>query len=252
MFPLMVPINPMTRLIQEITSQLAALNSLQLPDGSVQQVRLLQLRGLARRIEASFPEHFGHGERTAHYTLLIAKAIGLAEEQCINLHYAALLHDIGLLTLPGRLLNEAAPFTLEEYVLVQSHPRGGAALLSPYQFLSESARLIAHHHERWDGAGYPYGLRGHYIPLSARVLSIADVFDAIASRSESFDVALRTLRASSGAQFDPDLLATFCALLDDQEHGRQFPFGPSMTATEPSQRMTEVFHDGASDSTLHL
>ena len=238
MFPSRVPINGMTRLIQEVSSKLAALNALQLPDESVQQVRLLQLRRLARRIEASIPGHFEHGERTAFSALLLAKAIGLAEEQRTNLHYAALLHDIGLLTLPGGFLNEVAPLTLDEYVLVQSHPRAGAALLSPYEFLSESACLIAHHHERWDGAGYPYGLRGNYIPLSARILSIADVFDAISGRSESFDVALSTLRASSGTQFDPDLLETFCVLLEDHNNRRPFLLRSSMSTTIISPRAT--------------
>ncbi len=247
MNPSMVPINCMTRLIQEVTRQLAALNSLQLPDGSLQEVRLRQLRRLARRIEASFPEHFGHGERTAHYALLLAQAIGLTQGQLTNLHYAALLHDIGLLTIPGELLDDAAPLTLDEYALVQSHPRAGAALLSPYSFLSEPARLIAHHHERWDGAGYPYGLRGNYIPLSARILAIADVFDAIASRSESFHAALRTIRASSGSQFDPNLLATFCLLFDDQEHSRQFPFDPSMAAAVVSPRATIAPHNDTYD-----
>jgi HD-GYP domain-containing protein (c-di-GMP phosphodiesterase class II) len=70
---------------------------------------------------------------------------------------------------------------LDDYALIQSHPREGAALLNPYRFLYEAARLIAHHHERWDGAGYPYGLRGAYIPLAARILAIADVFDSIAN-----------------------------------------------------------------------
>ncbi|MEP7153794.1 MAG: HD domain-containing phosphohydrolase, partial [Nitrospira sp.] len=148
------------------------------------------------------------------------------------------LHDIGLLTLPGGLLNEAAPLTLDEYVLVQSHPRAGAALLSPYEFLSESACLIAHHHERWDGAGYPYGLRGNYIPLSARILSIADVFDAISGRSASFDVALRTLRASSGTQFDPDLLETFCVLLEDHNNRRPFLLRSSMATNTISPKAT--------------
>ena len=251
MFPSMSPINPMTRLIQEIASQLAALNSLQLPDESIQQVRLIQLRRLARRIEATFPEHFGHGERTGHYALLIAKAIGMAEKQVTDLHYAALLHDIGLLTLPRGLHNEAAALTLDEYVQVQSHPREGAAMLSPYRFLSESARVIAHHHERWDGAGYPYGLRGTYIPLSARILAVADSFDAIASRSESFDVALRTLRASSGTQFDPYLLTTFCELLDDQTTNGKF-IRPLDASAWPSRRMTADPHEGHLEPRLQL
>jgi HD-GYP domain-containing protein (c-di-GMP phosphodiesterase class II) len=148
----------------EITRQLDALDSLQLSKESLHAVRLLQLRRLTRRIETLIPGHFGHGERTAHYARLLGKAISLTDDQHIELHYAALLHDIGLLTLPGRLLDETAAHSLDDYALIQSHPREGAALLSPYRFLSEAARLIAHHHERWDGAGYPYGLRGGYIP----------------------------------------------------------------------------------------
>lgn len=160
MHPSMKSIDGLTQLIPEVARQLAAPDSLQLPERSLQVVRLVQLQRLGRRIETSLPEHWEHGERTAHYALPLAQALGFTEEQLIDLHYAALLHDIGLLTLPGRLLGDAAPLTLDEYALVQSHPRAGAALLSAYRFLSEPARLIAHHHERWDGAGYPYGLRG--------------------------------------------------------------------------------------------
>lgn len=216
MHPSTVPINTMTQFIHEMTRQLGALNSLQLPETSLRAVRLLQLRRLARRIETRIPGHFGHGERTARYALQLAEAIRLTEEQQVDLHYAALLHDIGLLTLPGILLDETAAHTLDDYALIQSHPREGAALLSPYRFLYEPARLIAHHHERWDGAGYPYGLRGEYIPLSARILAIADVFDTIATRSASWHTALRALRLSAGSQFDPILTDTFCERLADR------------------------------------
>ncbi|MCS6317783.1 MAG: HD domain-containing protein [Nitrospira sp.] len=106
---------------------------------------------------------------------------------------------------------------MDDYALIQSHPREGAALLNPYRFLYEAARLIAHHHERWDGAGYPYGLRGAYIPLAARILAIADVFDSIAVRSTSLHSALRTLQASAGSQFDPALTTTFCTQLHGQD-----------------------------------
>lgn len=217
MHPSMKSIDGLTQLIPEVARQLAALDSLQVPERSLQIVRLIQIRRLGRRIEASLPKHWGHGERTAHYALPLAQALGFTEEQLIDLHYAALLHDIGLLTLPGRLLGDAAPLTLDEYALVQSHPRAGAALLNAYRFLSESARLIAHHHERWDGAGYPYGLRGDYIPLAARILAIADVFDALTTRSNSLHSALRTLRASAGSQLDPALVRTFCELVHDRK-----------------------------------
>lgn len=223
MFPLMNSTKNAIDIIDVVTLHLTDLNSLQLPSTLLRQARLDRLRLLARRIETAFPEHSGHGERTANYALLIANAAGLAEEQVIDLQYAALLHDIGLLSIPGHLIDKALPLTLEEYVIVQSHPRAGAAILSQYPFLLEPARLIAHHHERWDGAGYPYGLRGTYIPKSSRILAIADAFDAIASRTTTFDIALRSLRASSGSQFDPALLATFCILLENDVNLRSTP-----------------------------
>lgn len=215
-----LPIPATTQLTRDLARQLSALNSLQLARESLEAVRLLQLRRLARRIETIIPGHFGHGERTAHYALLLADRLGLTKDQRLDLHYSALLHDIGLLMMPEHLLGTAAPHTLNDYALIQSHPREGAALLSPYSFLQEAARLIAHHHERWDGAGYPYGLRGEYIPGSARILAIADVFDSIASRTNSLDSALRTLRASAGSQFDPTFCLTFFDLLHNQDHYR--------------------------------
>lgn len=243
MHPSISPINATTQLIQEITRQLDALDSLQLSKESLHAVRLLQLQRLTRRIETLIPGHFGHGERTAHYARLLGKAISLTDDQHIELHYAALLHDIGLLTLPGRLLDETAAHSLDDYALIQSHPREGAALLSPYRFLSEAARLIAHHHERWDGAGYPYGLRGGYIPLAARILAIADVFDSIANRSTSLHRALRTLHASAGSQFDPILTATFCARVRDQDQLPPLPFGDaSVTALTVEPTLDQPSH----------
>lgn len=212
------PIKP--QVIQDLGRQLSALNDLQLPPESLKAVRLLQLQRLARRIETIIPGHFGHGERTAHYALLLAEHLGFTGEQRLDLHYAALLHDIGLLMMPDHLLGTAPPHTLNDYALIQSHPREGAALLSEYPFLQEPARLIAHHHERWDGAGYPYGLRGDYIPGSARILAIADVFDSIASRTHSWDIALRALRVSAGSQFDPTFCATFYDLIHNHDHYR--------------------------------
>lgn len=231
MHPSILPINATTQLMQDVGQQLVALNALQLPQESLHVIRLLQLRRLARRMEITIPGHFGHGERTAYYALLLAGRLGFTEDQRLDLHYAALLHDIGLLTLPEHLLDEATPLTLNDYALIQSHPREGAALLSPYPFLREPARLIAHHHERWDGAGYPYALRGGYIPVSARILAIADVFDTIATRSNSWDSAMRMLRASAGAQFDPTLSATFYDLLYEQDHRRPRRFTEATAVT---------------------
>jgi HD-GYP domain-containing protein (c-di-GMP phosphodiesterase class II) len=111
----------------------------------------------------------------------------------------------------------------ESYVAIQNHPRQGASLLEPFSFLRDASIIIAHHHERWDGAGYPYGIRGQFIPLGARILSIADAFDAIripqishfATRNQ---IALRIIRVASGTQFDPELVDVL-SLLEESISG---------------------------------
>ncbi len=239
-----VPINATTQLIHDVCQQLSSLEILDLSQDALESIRFLQLGRLARQIEAALPGHFGHSERTAYYALLLADEIRLNAQSRLDVHYAALLHDIGLLTLPGHLLEETAAHSLNDYALIQSHPREGAALLAPFSFLSEPARLIAHHHERWDGAGYPYGLRGSYIPVGARILALADVFDTIAARSSSWHIALRALHASAGSQFDPDLCAIFCDVLHDQSTRTRpdagTPVGPSATPASEAPLSTKA------------
>lgn len=225
-----VPINAETQLMHDVCRQLGSLDILELSQEALESVRIIQLQRLARHIEAVIPGHSGHGERTAHYALLLAEHIDLDRQRCVELHYAALLHDVGLLTLPRHVFDDPAVPASNDYALLQSHPRDGAALLAAFSFLREPARFIAHHHERWDGAGYPYGIRGIYIPVEARILSLADVFDTIASRSRSCHTALRALLASGGSQFDPELCTTFCTLLHDpaahRQSGDDAPFSP--------------------------
>lgn len=227
------PINAATQLMHDVCRQLGDLDILDLSQDALASVRIIQLRRLARRIETVIPGHFGHGERTAHYALLIAEHIGLDRRRCPELHYAALLHDVGLLTLPRHLLDALTPPASNDFALLQSHPREGAALLVAISFLCKPARIIAHHHERWDGAWYPYGLRGVYIPVEARILALADAVDTLASRSTSWHTARRTLLASGGSQFDPELCAAFCDLLDDpaahRRSGNSAPFSPCIT-----------------------
>lgn len=172
------------------------------------------LSSFVRLVETKDPRTAGHGERTTRYALALGQTIGLSENQLRDLRCAAYLHDIGKLSIPEELLLKEGPLTAEEYVHVQSHPREGAALLDPWPSLQTSAIWIAHHHERWDGSGYPYGLRGDYIPIGARILAIADTFDVLTTRHfqgppRDLDSALALLCVSSGSQFDPDLVETF-------------------------------------------
>ncbi|TAJ25175.1 MAG: HD domain-containing protein, partial [Nitrospirae bacterium] len=181
------------------------------------QFEIASLLSLLQTMATQRPHLLGHGDRTASYALLLGTAVELSAADLIHLHYAALLHDIGQLTLPDELLKKDGPLTAEEYEQVQSHPRAGAELLEPISFLQIPALWIAHHHERWDGTGYPYGLPGPFIPLGSRILAVADTFDALTSNRPDGQLynqesALRLLRMVAGSQLDPTLVEVFVRL----------------------------------------
>ena len=122
--------------------------------------------------------------------------------------------------LPAHLIKGKDPLEPESYVAIQNHSRLGATLLAPFSFLKEASILIAHHHERWDGSGYPYGIRGRFIPLGARILSIADAFDAIEVPDVRCPdtrrvIAIRIIRVASGTQFDPHLVSVLTRVMTD-------------------------------------
>ncbi len=167
--------------------------------------------------EAADPSLRGHGIRTARYAVPLGYAAGFTRDELSDLCLASLLHDIGRVTLPKTLLEKDGPLSDEEYALVQSHPRAGAELLAPVPALRRPALWIAHHHERWDGCGYPYGLRGDLIPLGARILAIGDTFDTLTSIQPyqpllGPDAAARLLRELAGSQLDPNLVDLFLGL----------------------------------------
>lgn len=194
-----------------IQGMLRKIDCLRLPTESRRDVESILVRQVSKEIDRALPWQAGHGRRTATISLLIGQAIGLTPNELHDLKLAALLHDIGLLMLPRELTIGANPLDPESYVAVQNHPRLGALLLEPFFFLREASILVAHHHERWDGSGYPYGIRGRFIPIGARVLSIADAFDAIRIpnvpiRVARNTIALRIIHVAAGTQFDPELV----------------------------------------------
>jgi HD-GYP domain-containing protein (c-di-GMP phosphodiesterase class II) len=182
------------------------------------EFRIVLVCRICRRIEAMLPGRFAHGAHTAECALALGRAIGMKEEELRDLHFATLLHDIGLITLPARLLTQPPPLAANEYAEVQSHPRAAADFLEPFPFLHAAAILIAHHHERWDGRGYPFGLRGPFIPLGSRVLAIADTFDMLVRETclrdaTAVTAALAGMRMLVGSQLDPALTEVFLNLL---------------------------------------
>lgn len=202
---------------QRVLEVMCEVTAAPIPSGLDRHAEIQIVMSLMQLIESHEPRLRGHGERTACYALALADAVSLPTGESIHLHRAALLHDLGMLTLPEEILHKDGPLTANEYALAQSHPRAGAELLQPFLFLRIPAVLIAHHHERWDGYGYPYGLRGDFIPLGSRILAVADTFDALTTEqpyrpSHDVEAAMRLLHVASGSQLDPVLVDAFVEL----------------------------------------
>ncbi len=192
-------------------AMLRKIDRLRLPVASRRDVESILVRQVSKELDRALPSQAGHGLRTAVTSGLIGQAVGLTPSELHHLKVASLLHDIGLLMLPTDLVENKDSLDSEDYVAIQNHSRLGATLLEPFLFLREASIFIAHHHERWDGSGYPYGIRGAFIPLGARILAIADAFDAIQvpgvrCRSQRQAIALRIIQVSAGSQFDPELV----------------------------------------------
>ena len=203
--------------ILTIQAMLRKIGRLQLPLASRRDVESILVRQVSKEIDRALPWQAGHGRRTTAISLLIGQGVDLTLCELHDLKLAAFLHDIGLLMLPAHLTTGQDPLEPESYVAIQNHSRLGATLLEPFSFLQEASILIAHHHERWDGSGYPYGIRGQFIPVGARILSIADALDAIRIPGVSNpiarnNIALRIIRVAAGTQFDPELVEALCLL----------------------------------------
>ncbi len=199
--------------VTRIQALLRRVDNLRLPDSSRREIEVLAVRQVASLLDRALPWQRGHGRRTGELAQALGVAAGLSPDALHHLALAALLHDIGLLALPRRLASWSGYLDLSSYAAIQCHSRLGAQWLEPYLFLRQASVIIAHHHERWDGSGYPYGIRGTFIPLEARILAIADTFDAIRvpgahNQETRARVAYRLLTVSAGTQFDPMLVQT--------------------------------------------
>jgi hypothetical protein len=167
---------------------------------------------LAGALSAHDRKTRGHSERTRSYADLLAEQMRIPDEDRDRLRWAALLHDVGKLEIPGEILNKNGPLSEEEWDLVSKHPIHGMRLIAPLaEWLGPWAQTIEHHHERWDGSGYPYGLVGTDIALGARIVSVADAYDVITTgRSYQSKVDHASARAEiakhSGTQFDPTVV----------------------------------------------
>ncbi len=156
----------------------------------------------------------GHSERVANCSMKVAKMMGMDEEAQRKIYQTGLLHDVGKIFVPLEILNKNGKLTPEEYNAIKTHPVIGAELIEEGANLKEIAVIVKHHHERWDGKGYPDGLRGEKIPLESRIMSVCDTFDAMTSdrpyrKALSEEIALKEIEKNAGKQFDPAVVEAF-------------------------------------------
>ena len=172
------------------------------------------LRSIISSLEEKDGYTHGHSLRVAEYSLMLGKSIGLSEKELRELEIAALLHDIGKIGIPDSVLLKPAKLTVAEFEIMKSHPQRSGKILEQIASLRALIPAIRHHHERYDGLGYPDGLKGNEIPLYARIILIADTFDAMTSTRPyrlalDRETALRELQRCSGSQFDGYLVEKF-------------------------------------------
>jgi len=175
---------------------------------------LQSLLGLANALEAKDEYTRGHSDRVAALARRLALAAGLGAREAVTIAHAGLLHDLGKIAVPERILRKPGALTDEEWALMRRHPLTGAQIVAPLEFFADGALIVRHHHEHHDGSGYPDGLAGEAIPIGARIVAIADVYDALTSdrpyrRASSPDAAHERMRSEAGRTLDARLLGIF-------------------------------------------
>lgn len=196
-----------------VEAYFSSFNELQ-EDWPGEQHLLYNVRGLLSMVNSKDRYTYGHSERVAHYAAGLAEAVGLKPHEVKRIKLAAFLHDIGKVEVPADVLNKAGPLTADERRLVQRHPVTGAGIVGEIESLQDIVPAILHHHERFDGRGYPAGLAGPAIPLAARIIAVADSYDAMTSERPyrpalNTDKAVKEIRKEAGGQFDPQLADIF-------------------------------------------
>lgn len=179
------------------------------------------LEGWSAALDLRDKETEGHTQRVAAMTLELARSMGMSDEELVNLRRGALLHDIGKMGVPDQILLKAGPLTDEEWALMRKHPVFAFELLSKIAYLHDALDIPYCHHEKWDGTGYPRGLKGREIPLAARIFAAADIYDAVTSdrpyrKAWSRQQALDYIRKQSGSHLDPEVVQAFLKMMADE------------------------------------
>jgi putative nucleotidyltransferase with HDIG domain len=187
-------------------------------DNSSEQEIIEAVHALAATVDAKDHYTYGHSKKTSEYAVRIAQELGYSAERIAKLKAAAMLHDIGKIRVPDNILFKPGPLISDEWVAIREHPKFGVAILKHIKGLSGCLPIIQHHHEHFDGKGYPAGLAGDDIPLDARILAVADAYDAMTSQRPyrpsklTHQDALKELARCKGTYFDPEIVRVFTEL----------------------------------------
>ena len=213
-----------------------------------ERISLQMMQTLATTIEAKDEYTRGHSYRVAEYAALIAKELGWSQDEIINLKHAAHLHDIGKIGIPDSVLNKPTQLTEDEDNLLKKHTIIGAEILKDVTLIPHVAEVTRNHHEHYDGSGYPDGLAGTEIPIYARIIAVADCYDAMNSRriyrnALSQDEIYEEILKNKGTQFDPEIADIFLTLLTENQIPDLDDFSESSSATHDSvaTQMQELF-----------
>jgi putative nucleotidyltransferase with HDIG domain len=180
------------------------------------------IEGWARALDLRDKETEGHTRRVTVLTERLARTMGISEAEIVHIRRGAILHDIGKMAVPDNILLKPDKLTHEEWVIMSQHPQYALDMLVPITFLRPALDIPYRHHEKWDGSGYPHGLKGEQIPLAARVFAVIDVCDALSSdrpyrKAWSRAEMLEYIRSQAGAHFDPKIVDAFLALVEGEE-----------------------------------
>jgi HD-GYP domain-containing protein (c-di-GMP phosphodiesterase class II) len=197
-------------------------DNLQRSNQEISQAYDTTLEGWARALELRDRETEGHTRRVTELTMRLARYMKINEDELVNINRGVLLHDIGKMGVPDQILRKTGPLNETEWDEMRKHPQYAFELLAPINYLRPALDIPYCHHEHWDGSGYPRGLKGTQIPLSARIFSIVDIWDALLSdrpyrTAWPKNKVVEYLKDISGTHLDPDIVQAFLKMLEEDE-----------------------------------
>ena len=191
--------------------------------GELQDAYEATLKGWVRALDFRDNETGDHSRRVTLLTVELARLMGINEDELVHVRRSALLHDIGKIAVPDSILHKTGPLTEAEWDIMRKHPQIAIEMLEPIEYLRPALAIPFNHHERWDGTGYPRGIKGEEIPLAARIFAVVDVWDALSSdrpyrKAWPYEKIVEHMRQQSGTHFDPKVVELFLKMMVGASH----------------------------------